>query len=62
MAIQNSKAREIAANWKRKKEKNPELKCEHKNLEKEYYLGTDTGDYVCTECGEAFTKAEKDRL
>nr|QPI19819.1 putative DNA methylase [Edwardsiella ictaluri] len=26
-------------------------KCEHNNLEKEYYLGSATGDYVCVDCG-----------
>jgi uncharacterized protein with PIN domain len=27
--------------------------CEHPNLDKEYELGTATGDYVCTTCGKA---------
>lgn len=27
-------------------------KCDHTNLAKEYYLGTSTGDYCCTACGE----------
>ncbi|WP_370556968.1 hypothetical protein [Edwardsiella tarda] len=27
-------------------------KCAHHNLEKEYYLGSATGDYVCVDCGE----------
>lgn len=25
--------------------------CDHPELEKEYELGTSTGDYVCTTCG-----------
>jgi len=25
--------------------------CDHPHLEKEYYLGAATGDYVCTQCG-----------
>lgn len=25
--------------------------CEHPDLEKEFYAGTPTGDYVCTKCG-----------
>ena len=62
MAIQSRKALEIAANWKIRKEQNPEIKCKHENLEKEYYLSADTGDYVCTECGETFTKEEKNKL
>lgn len=27
--------------------------CNHPNLEKEYELGSDTGDYVCTSCGKS---------
>ena len=27
--------------------------CDHPDLEKEYDLGTATGDYVCTRCGLA---------
>ncbi len=27
--------------------------CKHPNLEKEYYLGADTGDWVCTICGRS---------
>lgn len=27
--------------------------CEHPRLDKEYHLGSATGDYVCTTCGEA---------
>jgi hypothetical protein len=26
--------------------------CDHPQLDKEYYLGSATGDYVCTTCGE----------
>jgi hypothetical protein len=29
-------------------------RCEHPFLEKEYYLGSATGDCVCTTCGETF--------
>jgi len=25
--------------------------CDHPTIEKEFYLGTGTGDYVCTKCG-----------
>lgn len=28
--------------------------CNHNDIAKEYYLGTHTGDYVCTQCGHAF--------
>jgi hypothetical protein len=26
--------------------------CDHPRVVKEYHLGSDTGDYVCTRCGE----------
>jgi hypothetical protein len=26
--------------------------CDHPNITREYYLGSATGDYVCTTCGE----------
>ncbi len=29
--------------------------CDHPHFEKEYYLGSQTGDYVCTQCGESFS-------
>jgi hypothetical protein len=32
--------------------------CDHPRLEKEYYLGSQTGDKVCTSCGETFTRGE----
>lgn len=30
-----------------------EKPCSHSSVEKEYSLGTATGDYVCTSCGQA---------
>lgn len=32
--------------------------CSHPSLAKEYYLGTDTGDFVCVQCGESFSPKE----
>jgi len=32
--------------------------CDHLGVEKEYILGGDTGDVVCTQCGETFTRPE----
>jgi hypothetical protein len=29
--------------------------CEHPEIEKEYYLGSATGDYICIQCGKAGT-------
>lgn len=28
--------------------------CSHSNLEKDYYLGSHTGLYICKDCGEEF--------
>lgn len=33
--------------------------CSHPKVEREYYLGTDTGDYDCTTCGECFASKEE---
>ncbi|MBS1506051.1 MAG: hypothetical protein JSS79_05335 [Bacteroidetes bacterium] len=38
------------------------LKCTHPELDKEYYLGSSTGDWVCTTCGESFSEQERDEL
>ena len=32
--------------------------CDHIRLEREFYNGTATGDYVCAQCGHSFTKQE----
>jgi hypothetical protein len=32
--------------------------CSHPDADREYYLGSSTGDYVCTTCGEIFTRDE----
>lgn len=29
--------------------------CSHDEIDKEYYLGSQTGDYVCTSCGKTFS-------
>ena len=36
--------------------KNP---CDHPNLEKEYYVGAFLINFVCTQCGQEFTLAQK---
>lgn len=46
--------------------------CDHPSFEKETqgapivkgmgYVEEKTGDYVCTQCGEVFTKAEKEAI
>ncbi|WP_276735047.1 hypothetical protein [Bacillus sp. (in: firmicutes)] len=46
--MQMSEASELRIAWKEKG--NPP--CDHPNRpDKEYYLGTSTGDYVCSICG-----------
>lgn len=55
MAIQYDKIEEIKGKWGNKP-------CSHPNLEKEYYLSAQTGDYVCAQCGNVFTKEEMDKL
>lgn len=45
--------------------------CNHPSFEKETqgapisglgYVESKTGDYICTQCGEVFTKAEKEEI
>jgi len=60
--IQLGEAKIISENWKRKKGNNPDLTCEHETLLKEYYRSTTTGDYICKECGEAFTENERKNM
>ncbi len=31
-----------------------DVPCDHDHVEKEYDLGSDTGDLVCTQCGRTF--------
>ena len=32
--------------------------CDHPHLDEECYSGAQTGDYVCTTCGECFASCE----
>jgi hypothetical protein len=36
--------------------------CEHKERAKEYYLGSQTGDRACLNCGNMFTPADEAAL
>jgi hypothetical protein len=36
--------------------------CDHPELDKEYMAGMQTGDYVCTSCGESFSPSEVSEL
>ena len=48
--MQMDKIEELRKEWGTKP-------CDHPNVEKEYYLGAQTGDYACTQCGR--TKSSK---
>ena len=54
------KAEELRKKWGNKP-------CSHPNLEVETHLDIEfvavkTGDYVCTVCGQDFTKVERDKM
>jgi len=49
--MQSKSAAEIRKKWGNKK-------CDHPEFDKEYYLGAQTGDYICTQCGKCFTGRE----
>jgi hypothetical protein len=42
--MQMTKVRELRKEWGNKP-------CDHPDYDREYYLGSHTGDYVCTTCG-----------
>lgn len=44
--MQLEKAVELREKWGDKP-------CDHPELDKEYHLGTATGDYACTQCGRS---------
>ena len=52
--MQADKAKQLRKEWQDK----GNLPCSHLNLDKEYMLGMDTGDKVCTTCGKIFTPPE----
>ena len=58
------KGQELRDNW-------GNSPCEHPSFEKETigapisglsYVEQKTGDYICTQCGEVFTKDEKEKI
>lgn len=55
VSMQSSDARRLRERWGNKP-------CDHPNFDKEYNLGADTGDMVCTQCGEVFSKSEIRKL
>jgi hypothetical protein len=55
--MQAKKAAKLHKEWVEKG--NPP--CDHVNLDKEYDLGADTGDLVCTSCGETWWRNNPNR-
>lgn len=49
--MQNEKARKLANTTSEKQKQ----ECKH-DYEKEYFLSTSTGDYVCNKCGNCITE------
>ena len=47
LGMQSYQATQLRKNWGDKP-------CNHPNIEKEYYLGSATGDKVCSRCGKIF--------
>jgi hypothetical protein len=35
--------------------------CDHNRVEREYYLGVQTGDWICATCGEEFSSMDEVR-
>jgi len=50
--MQNADARELRRQWGDKP-------CDHPGFDREHYLGANTGDHVCTQCGRLFTFDER---
>ena len=48
--MQASKGAELRRAWEAKGNQ----PCKHPETDKEYYLGSDSGDRVCTTCGAIF--------
>lgn len=53
--MQSKKAARLRRDWGDKP-------CDHLDFDKEYDLGAQTGDYVCVQCGECFTRHEKEAI
>lgn len=50
--MQLEKAQSLRRTWGNKP-------CNHPQTEKEYYLGSDTGDKVCTTCGRVVDEEDR---
>jgi hypothetical protein len=36
--------------------------CDHPSFDKEYYLGSQTGDFICKQCGKEFSRQEYEEI
>jgi transposase-like protein len=52
--VQMSDAVQIRKQW----EASGSPPCGHPTVHKEYFLGAATGDYICSTCGESFSRQE----
>ena len=50
--MQHDEAQKLSREWGDKP-------CSHPEYDKEYYLGANTGDYVCTTCGRYLSEEER---
>jgi hypothetical protein len=55
--MQEKKGAQLRKEWAEKG--NPS--CEHPVLDKEYFLGADSGDLICATCGEVWERNNPDR-
>ena len=53
--MQFEKAKRLEGAWENKP-------CSHPSFQKEYYLSSQTGDYICTQCGATITLQEKEEI
>ena len=53
--MQMSKSQQLRDEWGDKP-------CGHPDFDKEYYLGADTGDKVCTTCGKVLSISEVEEI
>ena len=53
--MQNEKTKRMRKAWS-------DMPCDHPQFEKEYFLGSDSGDYLYTQCGRVFSRSQKEEI
>lgn len=53
--MQNKKAEQLRKEW-------GDTPCDHPSFDKEYFNGSDSGDYICTQCGQVFARFQKEKI